>query len=135
MKLLKILLVDDDEIQRIKFKKVCKKINCDIAVFEAVNGKNALTFLNDKNNSFDLIVSDLNMPQMNGLELLKSIKNSSKHYNIPLVIMSTSNDKFDLKNCYKFGVSGFFSKPTKFSEYSKKVISLIEYWRISETVC
>lgn len=134
MKPLKILLVDDDEIQRLKFKKVCKIINYDVTIFEAINGENAFTFLED-NNSFDLIVSDLNMPRMNGLEFITKIKNNPKYNNIPLVVMSTSKDKSDLKKCYDFGISGFFSKPSKFSEYSKKVVSLLEYWSRTEVIC
>ena len=121
MKSLSILLIDDDEIERIKFKKVCKKINYDVTIFEAINGENALTFLND-NNSFDLIISDLHMPKMDGLELITKIKKNPKYNNIPLVVMSTSKDKLELKKCYDFGISGFFSKPSKFSEYSKKVV-------------
>jgi CheY-like chemotaxis protein len=128
MKSLSILLVDDDKIERLKFKKVCKEINFDVIIFEAENGENALKFLKDKKNSFDLIISGLNMPVMNGFELLSALKKKSKFKYIPVVIMSTSEDKLDLKKCYKLGVSGYFSKPLKYPEYLEKVSSLLYYW-------
>ncbi len=134
MKPLKILLVDDDEIQRIKFKKVCKEIKSSNTVFEAENGENALTLLEDKNKPYDLIISDLNMPRMNGFELLLKLKKNDQYKNIPVVIMSTSNNPLDLKKCFDLGISGYFMKPLKYTEYAKKVISLLEYWGKSEVV-
>lgn len=134
MKALKILLVDDDEIQRLKFKKVCKEINCFNKIYEAINGESALKFLNDTNYYFDLIISDLNMPRMNGFEFLLSLKKSAKYKNTPVVIMSTSNNPSDLKKCSEIGVSGYFTKPTKYSDYTNKVISLLDYWTKSEAI-
>lgn len=126
MKSLSILLVDDDKIERLKFRKVCQEVNFDCNILEAKNGENALTFLNT--NTFDLIISDLNMPKMNGFEFLSALKNNIKFKYIPVVIMSTSENKIDLDRCYKLGISGYFSKPLKYSDYIKKVTSLLEYW-------
>ncbi len=132
MEPLKILLIDDDEIQRMKFKKACREISFKTIISEAINGENALSFLNDKSSYFDLIISDLNMPKMNGFEFLKNLKNRTDYKNTPVVIMSSSNNKSDLKKCFDIGVSGYFTKPTKYSEYVSKVISLLEYWSKSE---
>lgn len=128
MKSLSILLVDDDKIERLKFKKVCQKINFESNIFEAKNGENALTLLANSKNSFDLIISDLNMPRMNGFEFLTALKKNPKFKNIPVVIMSTSDRKCDLERCYKLGISGYFTKPLKYTEYTNKVTSLLEYW-------
>lgn len=127
MKSLSILLVDDDEIERLKFKKVSQNVDFDCSIFEANNGENALTFLNS-NMSLDLIITDLNMPRMDGFEFLSSLKNNIKLKSIPVVIMSTSERKIDLERCYEFGISGYFSKPLKYSEYVSKVTSLLQYW-------
>jgi CheY-like chemotaxis protein len=134
MKPLKILLVDDDEIQRIKFKKICKEIKTNNIIFVAENGENALTLLEDRKKPFDLIISDLNMPRMNGFEFLMNLKKNSELKNIPVVIMSTSNNQEDLKKCFDLGISGYFTKPLKYTEYTKKVISLLDYWGKSEVV-
>jgi CheY-like chemotaxis protein len=128
MKMLSILLVDDDKIERLKFQKVCKEINLNINVFEAKNGEIALKILQEENFAFDLIVSDLNMPRMDGFEFLSALKKRKKSKYIPVVVMSTSETKNDLKKSYELGVSGYFSKPLSYKEYLNKVSSLLEYW-------
>jgi len=128
MKSLSILLVDDDKIERLKFKKVCQKISFDNSIFEAVNGEEAFSILKDKNNSFDLIITDINMPRMDGFEFLTALKSNSKFKTIPVVIMSTSESKIDLEKGYEIGISGYFSKPLKYKDYINKVTSLLEYW-------
>lgn len=126
--MLSILLVDDDKIERLKFQKVCKEINLNINVFEAKNGEIALKILQEENFAFDLIVSDLNMPRMDGFEFLSALKKHKKSKYIPVVVMSTSETKNDLKKSYELGVSGYFSKPLSYKEYLNKVSSLLEYW-------
>ena len=128
MRSLSILLVDDDKIERLKFKKVCQEVNFKSNIFEAKDGETALALLDNCTTPFDLIISDLNMPRMNGFEFLATLKKNSEFKNIPIVIMSTSQNKVDLDKCYKFAISGYFTKPLQFSEYSKSVISLLEYW-------
>ena len=128
MKSLSILLVDDDKIERLKFKKACKEINPNNMIFEAINGEAALSLLHQKNFSFDLIISDINMPRMDGFEFLSALKTNVKSKYIPVVIMSTSEHTEDLNKCYKLGISGYFSKPLQYSEYLKKVTSLLQYW-------
>jgi CheY-like chemotaxis protein len=134
MKSLSILLVDDDEIERIKFQKVCKDINFTCSVVEAINGKQALNFLNRIENTFNIIVLDLHMPTMNGLELLEKLKSNIKFKNTPIIIMSNTEDDDELKKCYDYGVSGFFTKPVDFTKYSKKVKSVLKYWRQNELI-
>jgi CheY-like chemotaxis protein len=101
MRHLCILLVDDDKIERLKFKKVCQEVNFKNNIIEAKDGETALLLLNDYKTPFDLIISDLNMPGMDGFELLSTLKKSSKLKNIPIVILSTSQRKIDLDRCYK----------------------------------
>lgn len=128
MKSLTILLVEDDKIERLKFKKVCQEANFDGTILEAKNGESALNLLIENYTTFDLIVTDLNMPKMDGFEFLSTIKENSKYKYIPVVIMSTSENKFDLEKCYKLGISGYFTKPLKYIEYVNNVISLLDYW-------
>ncbi|PWG04542.1 response regulator [Polaribacter aquimarinus] len=134
MKSLSILLIDDDAIERMKFKQVCEKNNFSCSILEAENGNEALEFLNNTENSFDIVISDLQMPKMDGLELLKSVRNINRIKNIPMIIMSNSQDKNHLKKCYEYGISGYFTKPASFSKYSKKVVSLLKYWKRNELI-
>ena len=134
MKSLSILLIDDDEIERIKFKKVSQKTEFISTFFEAKNGENAITLLKNKPYSFDLIITDLHMPIMNGFELLEKLKKNKKFKNIPVVVMSSSTNHKDLKKCFKLGVSGYFTKCLHPSEYISNVVSLLNYWQKSELI-
>ncbi|MFK8061425.1 MAG: response regulator [Polaribacter sp.] len=129
MKSLSILLIDDDEIQRMKFKKVCKDISFSCSLIESTNGKQALDFLNETKIPIDLIILDLHMPEMNGLELLEKLKKNILFKNTPIVIMSNSEDNSELKKCYDLGIAGYFTKPAEYSKYAKKVKSLLKYWK------
>lgn len=134
MKSLSVLLIDDDELERMKFKKVCKDIDFPCAIVEAVNGEQAFSFLNASKDLFDIIILDLHMPVMCGLELLELLKTTIKFKSIPVIIMSNSEDDTELKKCYDLGISGFFTKPAQYSEYSKKVKSLLNYWKRNELI-
>jgi len=132
MKSLSILLVDDDEIQRLKFKKVCNDTHFTCSIIEAINGKQALDFLNEVEQAFNIIILDLHMPKMNGLEFLEKLKSNNNFKNIPVIIMSNSEDSKELKKCYDFGIAGYFTKPVEFLKYSNKVKSLLQYWKQNE---
>ena len=134
MKSLSILLIDDDEIERIKFKKVCKDISFPCSIIEAVNGKEGLEFITAEKKAFNIIVLDLHMPKMNGLELLEKVKTNIKFKNIPIIIMSNSEDSDELKKCYDYGISGYFTKPAQYSKYAKKVKSVLKYWKQNELI-
>lgn len=129
MNSLTILLIDDDEIERMKFKKVCYDNNSLSNIVEAVNGKEALSILNKAEYLFNIIILDLHMPEMNGLEFLGNLKADIRYKNIPIIVMSNSDDHEELKKCYDFGISGFFTKPVQFSRYAVKVESLLNYWK------
>ena len=78
MKKLNILLIEDDEIERLKFKRVCDKNNFNLSITEANNGEKALEYLNNDTSLPDFILLDLNMPKMNGIEFLKMLKSKEK---------------------------------------------------------
>ena len=129
MKSLSILLIDDNEIERARFQKVCKDVNFSCAVVEATSGEQALSYLNGFENTVNIIILDLHMPQMNGLRFLEKLKSNINYRNTPVVIMSNSEDYADLDKCYDYGIVGYINKPTDFSAYSQKVKSLLKYWQ------
>ncbi|MBQ4802794.1 response regulator [Aquimarina sp. MMG015] len=134
MKNLKILLIEDDEIERMKFTRVLQKNSYTCKLQEATNGEEAVEILDDDTRTPDLILLDLNMPKMNGIEFLKSLKNNDKLKYIPVIILSTSNNHQDLKRCYEEGIAGYLVKPLKYEEYVEKIKSLIEYWGKNELI-
>jgi CheY-like chemotaxis protein len=134
MKSLSILLIDGNEIEREKFQKVCEEVNFLCDVLEATSGEQALSYLNGFENTVNVIILDLHMPQMNGLYFLEKLKSNINYRNTPVVIMSNSEDYADLDKCYDQGVVGYLNKPIDFTAYSQKVKSLLNYWQQNEFV-
>ncbi|WP_378178703.1 response regulator [Aquimarina sp. SS2-1] len=128
MRALKFLLIEDDEIERLKFVRVLDKNNYQYKLLEAQNGEEALDILQNREEFPDLILLDLNMPRMSGLEFLKILKSNEKLKYIPVVILSTSNNHKDLKQSYEAGIAGYIVKPLKYEDYVEKIKALVEYW-------
>ncbi len=75
-----------------------------------------------------LILLDINLPKVNGLEVLKKIKETEELRVIPVIMLTTSDRDEEALKCYNFGANSFITKPVKFSEFSEKVKSLKLYW-------
>ena len=75
-----------------------------------------------------LVLLDLKMPKINGLEVLKIIKADEQLRSIPVVVLTSSHETSDLAECYKYGVNGYVVKPVDFTQFSKAVENLGLYW-------
>lgn len=105
-----ILIVDDSVAMRAVIKKVITISGFKISLcLEAGNGREALEQL--KQNWVDVIVSDVNMPEMNGLELLQSLSQDPLYQNIPVIIVSTEGSSERIKDALHRGAKGFIKKP------------------------
>lgn len=129
---LKILLIEDDEIERLKFRKIVSQ-NGNHQVIEASNGEKALQILTDIELP-NLIILDLNMPKMDGIEFLGTLKNKDALRFIPVIIMSTSSNLNDIKTCFELGIAGYLTKPLRYEDYKVKVESLCSYWSNNELI-
>lgn len=132
VKLLNILFVEDDSIEVMMFNRVIKKIGVNHKLIEANNGENALEILFAKEIIPDIILLDLNMPKLNGIEFLKILKNNADLNHIPTIIFTTSNNHRDISECYKIGISGYIIKPLKYDDYLILVQKTLEYWSSNE---
>ena len=132
MKTLKVLLIEDDMIEVMKLKRVIASLNLSHKIIEANNGEEALKLLEKKDNLPDIILLDLNMPKINGIEFLSILKNNETLKYIPTIILTTSNNERDLIECYKIGVAGYVLKPLKYEDYVSKIKKLLSYWSINE---
>lgn len=131
---LSILLVEDDTIEVMKFKRVLKSISESYKIIEATNGEAALEYLTKRESLPDIILLDLNMPKMNGLEFLNILKNDEVLRYIPTIILSTSSNQKDLLEAYKIGIAGYVTKPLKYEDYVEKIKRLLNYWSINELI-
>jgi CheY-like chemotaxis protein len=133
-RLLNILLIEDDTIEVMKFNRVLSTININQKVVEANNGEEALTILKVKEFIPDIIVLDLNMPKMNGIEFIRILKADEYLKYIPVIILTTSNNRKDVLECYRIGIAGYLIKPLKYKDYESLITRLIEYWRCNELI-
>lgn len=127
-KKLEILLVDDDRIEFMKLSRVTQVKQHNVT--HALNGKKALETLQ----SFtpDIILLDLNMPDTNGIEFLTILKNDEVMKYIPTIVLTTSNNKEDIYECYKIGIAGYVLKPLKYEDYELKINAILDYWSLNE---
>lgn len=134
MKQLKILLIEDDSIEIMKFNRVLTNLVLQHEIIEANNGEEAIELLKEKNIQPDIIVLDLNMPKMNGIEFLTILKNDTALKYIPAIILTTSNNQKDMLECYKIGIAGYILKPLKYEDYIDRIQKLLAYWSCNELI-
>jgi CheY-like chemotaxis protein len=133
-KVLKILLVEDNLIEIMKMKRTISLLKLKHTIHEAKNGEEALVYLEDRANIPDIILLDLNMPKINGIEFLRIIKKDEDLKHIPTIILTTSSNQKDLLDCYKTGMSGYVLKPLKYEDYVKKIEVVLSYWSVNELI-
>ncbi|MFB9052774.1 response regulator [Formosa undariae] len=132
MKTLKILLIEDDMIEVMKLNRAISSLELPHKIIEANNGEDALNLLAQKDNIPDIILLDLNMPKINGIEFLGILKNDPTLKYVPTIILTTSSNQRDLLACYEIGIAGYVLKPLKYEEYVSKIEKLLGYWSINE---
>jgi CheY-like chemotaxis protein len=129
---LKILLIEDDVIEVMKLNRAVSSLNLNHKIIEAINGEDALTLLENKDELPHIILLDLNMPKVSGIEFLNILKTDDVLRYIPAIILTTSNNKKDLLECYKLGIAGYILKPLRYEDYVSKIEKLLAYWSINE---
>ena len=130
----KILLIEDDMIEVMKLNRAKAALQLNHKIIEANNGEEALSALERKDSLPDIILLDLNMPKINGLEFLQILKNDDRLRYIPTIILTTSNNQRDLLECYKLGIAGYVLKPLKYEDYVSKIEKLLGYWSMNELI-
>jgi CheY-like chemotaxis protein len=133
-KSLNILLIEDDAIEVMKFNRVLSTLNIKHKIVEANNGEEAIKILKEKETVPDIIVLDLNMPKINGIEFLRILKSDDYLKYIPAIILTTSSNHKDVLECYRIGIAGYVIKPLKYDEYVKRITKLVEYWSANELI-
>jgi CheY-like chemotaxis protein len=137
--MLNILLVEDDEVDVMTVQRAFKKGNITNPLYIAGNGLEALTMLRGEPGKPSVIPSDrriilldLNMPKMNGLEFLQELRTDPTIRQIPVVVLTTSNEEQDRIQAYNLNVAGYILKPVTFSIFVELMITLNKYWTLCE---
>jgi len=133
MKLAHILLVDDNEGDILLTKEAFEESKVKTTISVAKNGKEALDFL-FKRGAFtdakkpDLILLDINMPIMNGHEVLKHVKADVNFKKIPVIMLTTSSSEKDISTAYENHCNSYIKKPLEVSEFFKAALKIEEFW-------
>ena len=123
MKKLKVLAVDDDFINLKLIHSMLKKMDYVSSVVEANNGLDALTILN-QNSDIDLVLLDIKMPVMNGIEFLANMRSQSTLKNIPVIVLTTDETK--KQEAFENGAYDFLVKPIREHELNQKIQRVTE---------
>lgn len=131
---LTILLVDDDEVDVMTVKRAFTKANITNKVYVATNGVEALEMLRgpDLPTTRRIVLLDLNMPRMNGIELLREVRNDPQLAGLTVVVLTTSNEDRDRVEAFQLNVAGYLLKPVTFSDFAEVMATLNKYWTLME---
>ena len=128
-----VLLVEDDTIDVMTVRRAFKDLRVANPLAHAVNGEEALAFLrNEANDQPCLILLDLNMPKMNGIEFLAVVKADPVLKRIPVVVLTTSGEERDVADSFRQSVAGYIIKPVDYRNFVNAVRMIDLYWTLSE---
>jgi len=133
-----ILHIDDDQVDKMVIEKVIRKLGITTHLFHAGDGEEALDLLRGTNGKTapdpmpDIIITDINMPRMNGLEFLKALREDPKLRHMSVIIMTTSNDDVDRREAYSYNVAGYVIKPVDIQQFENTFQILHAYWKLCE---
>ena len=132
-----ILLVEDNPHDAELTLRALKKHNLANKVHVAKDGEEALNFIfasgasaGESLNNLKVILLDLKLPKVSGLEVLQKIKEDQKTRAIPVVCLTSSSEEQDVEACYKLGANSFVVKPVEFDAFAKTVADLGFYWML-----
>lgn len=127
-----ILLVEDDEVDIMTVKRAVKEVGIDNSIHTAQNGELALEYLEEAELMPSIILLDINMPRMNGLEFLEVIKSDKRFKRIPVIILTTSQEDQDRYKSFDLQAAGYMLKPVDYNQFIKLMKTIQEYWSISK---
>jgi CheY-like chemotaxis protein len=130
-KILHILLVEDDEVDVLTVKRAFEKNKIMNPLFVASNGIEALEMLRSKVPvNRRLVLLDLNLPRMNGIEFLRELRADPELSSIPVVVLTTSDAEKDKIEAFKLNVGGYLVKPVTFPGFADLMATLNKYWTL-----
>jgi len=128
-----ILLVEDDQVDAMTVSRALKEINVTNQLAIVKNGEDALEYLSNKSNERPcIILLDLNMPKMNGIEFLKVARKKELLNGTPVVVLTTSKADQDRLDSFRLNVAGYMVKPVSYRQFVETVRTIDLYWTLSE---
>ena len=115
-----IYLVDDDQDDRFFIREAIQDSGAEIQIIEVENGFELLSLVKEiRDPASSVIIIDMNMPKMNGLETVSAIRTEERLAEMPIVMLSTSSNPALIQTAYASGVSSFVTKPSTYDEFAR----------------
>lgn len=128
-----VLLVEDDSIDAMTVRRAFKDLKLSNSLTHRINGEEALEYLRNPDVAIPcVILLDLNMPRMNGIEFLKIIKQDDRLKRIPVIVLTTSNEECDVVESFRLCVAGYIVKPVDYRKFVEAIRTIDLYWTLSE---
>ncbi len=133
-KVLNILLVEDDQVDVMNVERAFQRNRITNPLFKATDGIEALAMLRSGEIPRErrIVLLDLNMPRMNGIEFLRELRKDPALALTPVVMLTTSNDDRDKIEAYHLNVAGYLLKPVTFTSFVEIMAALNKYWTLVE---
>jgi len=129
-----VLLVEDDLVDLMSVERAFRELEISNPLYTAGNGEEALESLRDESKPLPgIILLDLNMPRLNGVELLGILKSDERLRRIPVVILTTSKEPTDRAKTFDLGIAGYMVKPVDYPGFVEVMRIIWRYWEQSET--
>ena len=134
--IVEIVVVEDDPNDAELITRVLKKHNLANRVVLLTDGEQAVNFITGKNgknamtHSPKVVLLDIKLPKIDGIEVLRLMKADEKTKSIPVVILTSSREERDVIAAYELGVNSYVTKPIKFDDFAKAVSDLGLYWML-----
>jgi CheY-like chemotaxis protein len=134
--IIRILLVEDDEVDIMNVQRAFRKNNIANPLVVANNGEEALFILREaiarRNDAFKIVILDLNMPKMGGIEFLRQVRADPVLKPLSVFVMTTSNEESDKMAAYDLNIAGYIVKPLSFDNFVHAISVLKHYWQLCE---
>ena len=127
-----ILLIEDDHVDAMTVKRALKDLRLPHELIHSADGEAALVYLRAETSKHPgVILLDLNMPKMNGIEFLRNIKADPELQKIPVVVLTTSRNERDIVESFEFSVAGYMVKPADYKKFMEAIKIIHDYWSLS----
>jgi len=130
-----MLLVEDEAVDVMTMRRAIDRRDLPASVLVAGSAEDAMERLglagegaSDRIEGVDLVVADLKLPRLSGLELLERLRASERHAITPCIVLSTSGQESEAARAYALGAAGYFVKPLAFDEYANLVESIVTFY-------
>lgn len=136
---LHLLLIEDDDVDILNVKRSLRQLNLLNPIHIACDGIEALALLRGTEATPPiptptLILLDINMPRMNGLEFLRELRADQRLQHLSVVVLTTSDEEKDIIEAYKFHVAGYILKPILPEKFFEVMVAIEKYWRLCENI-